>query len=81
MGHRGEVLVAILNNRSDFVTARDRGWYRIPVSSVQKWLKNRKGRSLNFDDLLHYQKVVVALKETIRLMAEIDALIPGWPIT
>ena len=41
MGHRGEVLVAILNNRSDFVTARDRGWYRVPVSSAQKWLKDR----------------------------------------
>jgi hypothetical protein len=29
---------------------------------------------------MHYQKVVVALKETMRLMAEIDAAIPGWPI-
>ncbi len=46
----------------------------------QKWLKDRKGRTLTFDDLLHYQKIVVALKETIRLMGEIDALIPGWPM-
>jgi predicted helicase len=45
-----------------------------------KWLKDRKGRTLNFDDLLHYQKVVVALKETIRLMAKIDALILNWPL-
>jgi hypothetical protein len=29
---------------------------------------------------MHYQKIVVALHETIRLMAEIDALIPSWPI-
>jgi len=29
---------------------------------------------------MHYQKVVVALKETIRLMGEIDRAIPGWPI-
>jgi hypothetical protein len=36
---------------------------------------------LSYDELPHYQKVVVALKETIQLMAEIDALIPGWPIT
>ncbi len=46
----------------------------------EKWLKDRKGRTLTYDDLTHYQKVVVALKETIRLMAEIDEAIPEWPI-
>ncbi len=46
----------------------------------QKWLKDRKGRTLTYDELTHYQKVIVALKETIRLMAEIDGLIPGWPV-
>ena len=46
----------------------------------QKWLKDRKGRTLTYDELTHYQKVIVALKETIRLMAEIDVLIPGWPV-
>jgi predicted helicase len=46
----------------------------------QKWLKDRKGRTLSYDELTHYQKIVVALKETIRLMGEIDGLIPGWPV-
>jgi len=46
----------------------------------QKWLKDRRGRTLTYDDLTHYQKVVVALKETIRLMEEIDNLIPSWPL-
>jgi len=46
----------------------------------QKWLKDRKNRSLTYDELTHYQKIIVALKETIRLMTEIDGLIPGWPI-
>jgi predicted helicase len=46
----------------------------------EKWLKDRRGRQLSFDDLMHYQKVVVALKETIRLMEEIDKAIPKWPI-
>jgi predicted helicase len=46
----------------------------------QKWLKDRKGKTLSYDELTHYQKVIVALKETIRLMAEIDELIPGWPV-
>lgn len=47
---------------------------------AHKWLKDRKGRTLTYDELTHYQKIVVALKETIRLMAEIDALIFKWPI-
>ena len=47
-----------------------------------KWLKDRKGRTLSKDDIAHYQKIVVALSETIRLMAEIDKVIDkhgGWP--
>ena len=35
------VLVAIMNNRLDLAVARDRHWYRIPVASMQKWLKDR----------------------------------------
>jgi hypothetical protein len=46
----------------------------------EKWLKDRKGGTLTYEELTHYQKVMVALKETIRLMAEIDELIPGWPV-
>ncbi len=39
---------------------------------AQKWLKDRKERTLEFDDILHYQKIIVALAETVRLMREID---------
>ncbi|MHB8525239.1 MAG: type ISP restriction/modification enzyme [Candidatus Acidiferrales bacterium] len=46
----------------------------------EKWLKDRKGRKLSSDDIDHYQKIVVALNETIRLMREIDETIPGWPL-
>jgi hypothetical protein len=48
----------------------------------EKWLKYRKGRTLSRDDIAHYQKVVVALAETIRLMKAIDETIDrygGWP--
>jgi len=54
-----------------------------PVGGYQvceKWLKDRRGRTLSYDDLNHYQKIVVALKETMRLMSEIDAAIPSWPV-
>ena len=33
MGNRNEVLVAILNNPSDFEVARDKHWYRVPVDT------------------------------------------------
>lgn len=47
---------------------------------AHKWLKDRKGRQLSYDDLTHYQQVMAALAETIRLQAEIDQAIPQWPI-
>jgi predicted helicase len=39
---------------------------------AQKWLKDRKGRTLNYDDILHYQRIVAVLCETERIMGEID---------
>jgi len=52
---------------------------------VSKWLYDRKkaGRKLSADDIQHYHKIVVALSETIKLMAEIDETIAthdAWPI-
>jgi len=34
-------------------------------------LKDRKGKILGFEEILHYQKIIVALNETDRLMKEI----------
>ena len=36
----------------------------------EKWIKDRRGRKLSYDDIRHYQKIVVALGETIRLMGD-----------
>jgi predicted helicase len=41
---------------------------------AQKWLKDRKDRKLEFEDILHYQKIIVALTETDRLMKEINKI-------
>lgn len=48
----------------------------------EKWLKDRKKaeRVLSTDDLKHYMKIVVSLRETIRIMSEIDKVIPEWPM-
>lgn len=49
----------------------------------EKWLKDRRGRVLTFEDITHYEQIIVAISETIRLMKEIDEVIEdhgGWPI-
>ena len=56
------------------------GGYRV----AEKWLKDRKGRPLTYDDLTHYQSVISALARTQKLQADIDAAIDGaggWPLT
>jgi len=56
------------------------GGYRV----ADKWLKDRKGRQLTYDDLTHYQHVVSALARTIGLMSEVDQTIAergGWPLS
>ena len=41
MPERSEVLVAIMNNLLDFDIAQNQHWYRIPITSAEKWLKDR----------------------------------------
>lgn len=38
---------------------------------AQKWLKDRKGRTMSFDDIKHYLHIVHALTETIKLMQKL----------
>ncbi len=44
---------------------------------TQKWLKDRKGRELTNENIEHYQKIIVALEETGKIMKEIDKLLNG----
>jgi predicted helicase len=51
---------------------------------AQRWLKDRLGRTLGYDDREEYQRIIWALMETKRLMSEIDASIKqhgGWPMS
>lgn len=71
---------------SGFIGITERVWnYHFGGYQVcEKWLKDRKGRTLSEDDITHYQRIIVALSETIRLMADIDQVIDehgGWPIS
>jgi len=50
---------------------------------AEKWLKDRKNRTLSYTDIEHYGKTVAALADTLRLMAAIDEVIEdhgGWPL-
>ena len=74
----------VINKKGDkFVGVPEDVWnfYIGGYQVCQKWLKDRKGRTLNDDDIQHYQRVVVALKETMELMQLIDDVIPEWPIS
>jgi hypothetical protein len=73
-----------INPTQRFVRVPENVWnFHIGGYQVcEKWLKDRKGRILSADDIIHYQRIVVALNETIRIMAEIDKVIDehgGWP--
>ncbi len=47
------------------------GFYIGGYQPAQKWLKDRKGRALTFDDVKHYQRILKILSETARIMATI----------
>jgi hypothetical protein len=47
---------------------------------LEKWLKDRKGRTFATEDVQHYLRVIIALRETRRIMAKIDSIIPAWPV-
>lgn len=49
---------------------------------AEKWLKDRRGRTLTTDDLRHYQRMLIAIAETQKTMPEIDSIIEqhgGFP--
>lgn len=39
---------------------------------ARKWLKDRKGRNLTFDDILHYRNIIIVLSETHQLMSRLE---------
>jgi predicted helicase len=63
-----------INDTQYFANVPEVAWnfYIGGYQPAQKWLKDRKERALDFEDILHYQKIIVALTETDRLMKEID---------
>ena len=42
---------------------------------LEKWLKDRKGQVLSFNEITHYQYMVYAISKTIHLMKQIDQIV------
>jgi predicted helicase len=65
-----------INDTQYFDNVPETAWnfYIGGYQPAQKWLKDRKDRKLEFEDILHYQKIIVALTETDRIMKEIDKI-------
>ena len=80
LGRPGGVLIPVgnvyINETQYFGNVPEVAWnfYIGGYQPAQKWLKDRKGRELSFEDILHYQKIIVALTETDRIMKEIDEI-------
>jgi predicted helicase len=73
---KGGIGKVYINKEQHFTNVPEVAWnfYIGGYQPAQKWLKDRKGRVLNFDDILHYQKIIVALNETDRIMKEINEI-------
>jgi predicted helicase len=71
LNDRGQVYI---NETQYFSDVPEIAWnfYIGGYQPAQKWLKDRKERELSYEDILHYQKIIVALAETDRLMKEVD---------
>ena len=65
-----------INDTQYFNNVPDIAWnfYIGGYQPAQKWLKDRKDRKLEHEDVYHYQKIIIALSETDRLMKEIDKI-------
>ncbi len=63
-----------INKSQYFDAAPEVSWvfYIGGYQPAQKWLKDRKGRKLSFDDVKHYQRILKILSETDRIMQTIE---------
>jgi hypothetical protein len=63
-----------INGAQYFEGATERSWNFLigGYQPAQKWLKDRRGRTLSPADILHYEKILRALDLTAEIMAEID---------
>ena len=75
--YRWEQNRVYINNEQYFEGVPESAWnfYIGGYQPAQKWLKDRKGMTLSFEDVKHYQRIIYVLHQTERMMKEIDELL------
>jgi predicted helicase len=65
-----------INKTQYFGNVPEKAWnfYIGGYQPAEKWLKDRRDRTLSVEEIQHYQKIIVALMETDRIMQEIDEI-------
>ena len=65
-----------INKTQHFAEVPQTAWefYIGGYQPAQKYLKDRRDRALTWDEIAHYQKIIVALVETAKVMKQIDAV-------
>lgn len=72
-GQSGKVWI----NKTQYFASVDESTWAFYIGGYQvadKWLKDRKGRALSGEDILHYSRIIAVLKATEQIMHEIDAV-------
>lgn len=74
-----------INDEQYFTSITDNVWtYKVGGYQVlQKWIKDRKGKTLSYDSISHFSKVVLSIEESKKIIKEIDACINkagGFPL-
>ena len=74
--YRWEQNRVYINSEQYFEGVPESAWnfYIGGYQPAQKWLKDRKGMTLSFEDVKHYQRIIYVLQQTERIMGEIDGL-------
>ncbi len=70
-------------NPTQYIEGVDESFYQFMIGGyqvLQKWLKDRQNEKLAYDDIVHYQKMIVAIQQTIKIMSEIDELVTIFPL-
>lgn len=67
-----------INNKQYFDGVKSEVWdyYIGGYQVLDKWLKDRFGRTLSTEDIIHYLKIITALNHTIKIQRQINVIYP-----
>lgn len=65
-------------NPSTYIGKVDEETFKFMIGGYQvldKWLSDRKNNTLSVDEIIHYMKIIISLRETIRIMKALDEVV------